>query len=71
MIRTDRRYNQQQADNREARIARMEQERDALIDRMFDHPEQCTEENIRRLNYLSSQIEIMRGGMIYNVNMDY
>lgn len=71
MIRTDRRYNQQQADNREARIARMEQERDALIDRMFDHPEQCTEENIRRLNYLSSQVEIMRGGMIYNVNMDY
>ena len=71
MIRTDRRYNQQQADNREARIARMEQERDALIDRMFDHPEQCTEENIRRLNHLSSQVEIMRGGMIYNVNMDY
>lgn len=71
MIRTDRRYNQQQADNREARIARMEQERDALIDRMFDHPEQCTEANIRRLNYLSSQVEIMRGGMIYNVNMDY
>lgn len=71
MIRTDRRYNQQQADNREARIARMEQERDALIDRMFDHPELCTEENIRRLNYLSSQVEIMRGGMIYNVNMDY
>lgn len=71
MIRTDRRYNQQQADNREARIAQMEQERDALIDRMFDHPEQCTEANIRRLNYLSSQVEIMRGGMIYNVNMDY
>ena len=49
----------------------MEQELDELVDRMFDHPELCTEENIRRVNYLSSQVEIMRGKMIYNVNINY
>lgn len=70
MIRTDRKYNRKKADDRTARINAMERERDELTDRMFDHPELCTEENIRRLNYLSSQIEIMRGKMIYNVNMD-
>ena len=66
MIRTDRKYNQKKADDRTARIAAME-----LVDRMFDHPELCTEENIRRVNYLSSQVEIMRGKMIYNVNINY
>nr|DAY51105.1 MAG TPA: hypothetical protein [Caudoviricetes sp.] len=71
MIRTDRKYNQKKADDRTARIAAMEQERDELVDRMFDHPELCTEENIRRVNYLSSQVEIMRGKMIYNVNINY
>ena len=71
MIRTDRKYNQKKADDRTTRIARMEHERDELIDRMFDHPEQCTEANIRRLNYLSTQVDIMQGEMIYNVNMDY
>jgi len=71
MIRTDRKYNQQKADDRTERIAAMERERDELTDRMFDHPELCTAENIRRLNYLSSQIEIMRGKMIYNVNINY
>lgn len=71
MIRTDRKYNQKKADNRTARIAAMEQERDELVDRMFDHPELCTEENIRHVNYLSSQVEIMRGKMIYNVNINY
>lgn len=71
MIRTDRKYNQKKADDRTARIAAMEQERDELVDRMFDHPELCTEENIRHVNYLSSQVEIMRGKMIYNVNINY
>lgn len=71
MIRTDRKYNQKKADDRTARIAAMEQERDELVDRMFDHPELCTAENIRRLNYLSSQIEIMQGEMVYNVNINY
>lgn len=70
MIRTDRKYNQQKADDRTDRIARMERERDELVERMFDHPELCTAENIRRLNYLSSQIEIMRGEMVYNAKMD-
>ena len=70
MIRTDRKYNRQKSDDRTARIAQMERERDELTDRMFDHPELCTAENIRRLNYLSSQIEIMRGGMIYNAKME-
>lgn len=71
MIRTDRKYNQQKADDRTDRIARMERERDELVERMFDHPEQCTDANIRRLNYLSTQVDIMRGEMIYNVKMDY
>ena len=71
MIRTDRKYNQKKADDRTARIAAMEQERDELVDRMFDHPEHCTEENNRRVNYHSSQVEIMRGKMIYNVNINY
>ena len=71
MIRTDRKYNQQKADDRTDRIARMERERDELIDRMFDHPEQCTDANIRRLNYLSTQVDIMQGKMIYNVNINY
>lgn len=68
MIRTDRKYNRQRADNREARIARMELEMDALAEQMFDHPEQCTTENIRRLNCLSTQVAIMRGEKVYNVN---
>ena len=70
MIRTDRKYNQQKADDRTDRIARMERERDELTDRMFDHPEQCTDANIRRLNYLSTQVDIMQGKMIYNAKMD-
>ena len=68
MIRTDRKYNRQRADNREARIARMEQEMDALTEQMFDHPEQCTTENIRRLNCLSTQVAVMRGEKVYHVN---
>ena len=71
MIRTDRRYNRERDDERERRIARLEAEMDELADRMFDHPEQCTDANIRRLNYLSTQVDIMRGEMIYNVKMDY
>lgn len=71
MIRTDRKYNQQKEDDRTERIARMERERDELVERMFDHPEQCTEANIRRLNYLSTQVDIMRGEMVYNVNINY
>lgn len=70
MIRTDRAYNKEKADSRAERIAAMERERDELIDRMFDHPEQCTEANIRRLNYLSTQVDIMRGKMIYNAKME-
>lgn len=70
MIRTDRKYNQQKEDDRTERIAIMERERDELVERMFDHPEQCTEANIRRLNYLSTQVDIMRGKMIYNAKME-
>lgn len=66
MIRTDRAYNKRREDERQAHIKAMEQERDGLIERMFDQPELCTEENIRRLNYLSSQVEIMQGRMLYN-----
>ena len=69
MIRTDRKYNQQKADDRTERIARMEREQDELIEQMFDHQEQCTDANIRRLNYLSTQVDIMRGKMIYNAKM--
>lgn len=71
MIRTDRAYNKKKADLRAERIAAMERERDELTDRMFDHPELCTEANIRRLNYLSTQVDIMRGEMVYNANINY
>ena len=70
MIRTDRRYNRERDDERERRIARLEAEMDELADRMFDHPELCATENIRRLNYLSTQVAIMRGEPIPDMITD-
>ena len=70
MIRTDRRYNQERDDERERRIARLEAEMDELAERMFDHPELCVTENIQRLNYLSTQVAIMRGEPIPDMITD-
>lgn len=70
MIRTDRRYNKERDDERERRIARLEAEMDDLAERMFDHPELCVTENIRRLNYLSTQVAIMRGEPIPDMITD-
>ncbi len=71
MIRTDRRYNQERDDERERRIARLEAEMDELAERMFDHPELCVTENIQRLNYLSTQVAIMRGEPIPDMIKDF
>lgn len=70
MIRTDRNYNERRAAERQARIERLELEMDELAERMFDDPSLCVTENIRRLNYLSSQIAIMRGEPIPDMVTD-
>lgn len=66
MIRTDRKFNQWAANKRIERIDRYEKEHDKLVNAMFEQPEACTKENISRLNYLASQIEIMKGNKIYH-----
>lgn len=66
MIYTDRKYNRQREVSREEHIALLERDRDELADRVFDDPGSRTPENISRLNYLSSQVEIMRGNRIIN-----
>lgn len=60
MIYTDRKFNRTQAETREQRIARFEAESDALADLMFDFPAMITPNNTNRLNWLNSQIDIMR-----------
>lgn len=67
MISTDRKYNRRQAEEREERILRFEKELNDLSDRMFDDTALCTPENSARLNWLASQIEIMRGNRIFNI----
>lgn len=66
MIYTDRRYNHTQTEAREQRIDRLETEHDNLADLMFDYPAMITQDNINRLNWLASQIEIMKGNKIIN-----
>lgn len=66
MIYTDRQYNRRKAETREERIIRLEAEHDRLTDQMFYDPAMRTRENINQLNYLASQIEIMKGNRIIN-----
>lgn len=66
MIYTDRKFNRTQAEAREQCIARLEAEHDELADLMFDFPAMITQDNINRLNWLASQIEIMKGNKIIN-----
>lgn len=66
MIYTDRKYNRRQTEEYEQRILQFEYELNDLSNRMFDDTELCTPENTVRLNWLASQIEIMKGNKVVN-----
>lgn len=66
MIYTDRKYNRRQTEEYEQRILQFEYELNDLSNRMFDDTELCTPENTARLNWLASQIEIMKGNKVVN-----
>lgn len=66
MIYTDRKYNRRQTEEYEQRILQFENELNDLSSRMFDDTELCTPENTARLNWLASQIEIMKGNKVVN-----
>lgn len=68
MIYTDRQYNRLLAEEREQRILCFEKELNDLSNRMFDNTALCTPENSSRLNWLASQIEIMKGNRVVNIN---
>lgn len=66
MIYTDRKYNRRQSEEYEERIFQFEKELNELSDQMFDDTTLCTPENSARLNWLASQIEIMKGNKVVN-----